>query len=382
MRDTMMKRIRTALCLILAAALLAGCAFLPGESEPEALVPADPLTGHPLEWPGQRPVAVTIENSTASATQWGISSASVVLEALTEAGMATELCLVYPALAATPKVGPVAAGQDIYWRLLVGQQPLSVQRGGGQFDQNYLDYYSIRAVDALEAGRTAFDCGSEWSNAPLWYTSGSAVSKVLDALSISAVLTESRVTSAASAAAASASSGSDAVLTVPALLPQEEDGKLPDATAPDAVNIRVCFDDNNATGFAYDPDSGLYRMLHADGTPQLDANNGQQAGFDNLLVLFSASALRDDGRTYDFDLSMGGGVWLNGGHLWTITWTQGQDNTLLFYDADGRTMNIKAGTSYIARHQCDRAGADRHEFQRGRDPRMNKRTAASPARMP
>ena len=114
------------------------------------------------------------------------------------------------------------------------------------------------------------------------------------------------------------------------------------------MNVRVCFDDNNATGFAYDPDSGLYRMLHADGTPQLDANTGQQAGFDNLLVLFSASALRDDNRTYDFDLSMGGGVWLNGGHLWTITWTQGQDNTLLFYDADGRTMNIKAGTSYIA----------------------------------
>ena len=126
------------------------------------------------------------------------------------------------------------------------------------------------------------------------------------------------------------------------------DGKLPDATAPDAVNVRVCFDDDNATGFSYDADSGLYRMLHADGTPQLDANNGQQAGFDNLLVLFSASELRDDGKTYDYDLSMGGGVWLNGGHLWTITWTQGRDNTLLLYDADGRTMNIEAGTSYIA----------------------------------
>ena len=242
----------------------------------------------------------------------------------------------------------VAAGQDIYWRLLVGQQPIPVQRGGGQFDQNFLDYYSIRAVDALEAGRTAFDCGSEWSNAPLWYTSGEAIFNVLDELSISSVLTESRVTNAASAAADSASSGADAVLSIPALLPQEADGKLPDATAPDAVNVRVCFDDDNATGFSYDADSGLYRMLHADGTPQLDANNGQQAGFDNLLVLFSASELRDDGKTYDYDLSMGGGVWLNGGHLWTITWTQGQDNTLLLYDADGRTMNIEAGTSYIA----------------------------------
>ena len=242
----------------------------------------------------------------------------------------------------------VAAGQDIYWRLLVGQQPIPVQRGGGQFDQNFLDYYSIRAVDALEAGRTAFDCGSEWSNAPLWYTSGEAISNVLDELSISSVLTESRVTNVVSAASDSASSGADAVLSLPALLPQEADGKLPDATAPDAVNVRVCFDDDNATGFSYDADSGLYRMLHADGTPQLDANNGQQAGFDNLLVLFSASELRDDGKTYDYDLSMGGGVWLNGGHLWTITWTQGRDNTLLLYDADGRTMNIEAGTSYIA----------------------------------
>ena len=33
-------------------------------------------------------------------------------------------------------------------------------------------------------------------------------------------------------------------------------------------------------------DSKTYRMLHADGTPQLDANNGQQADFDNLLILF------------------------------------------------------------------------------------------------
>lgn len=317
-----MKRIRTALCLILAAALLAGCAFLPSDSEPETPAPTDPLTGLALEWQGQRPVAVAIENSTASTTQWGLSSASVVLEALTEVGTSTELCLVYPALAATPKVGPVAAGQDIYWRLLVGQQPIPVQRGGGQFDQNFLDYYSIRAVDALEAGRTAFDCGSEWSNAPLWYTSGKAISNVLDELSISSALTESRVTNVVSAAADSASSGADAVLSLPALLPQEADGKLPDATAPDAVNVRVCFDDDNATGFSYNADSGLYRMLHADGTPQLDANNGQQAGFDNLLVLFSASELRDDGKTYDYDLSMGGGVWLNGGHLWTITWTQ------------------------------------------------------------
>lgn len=346
-----MKRIGTALraavSLVLCAALLAGCSFLPSETAPEETVPIDPLTGQEALYPGQRPVAVSIENATTSTTQWGLSTASVVLEARTEQQGDTRLCLVYPALEAVPQVGPVAAGEDLYWRLLVGQQVIPVQRGGGQFDQNYLDYYSLRPVDALEAGRNAFSCPVGWSNAPLWHTSGNALSGVLEKLNISSTLTESRVTSAASTAADSAS-GEDAALTIPPLLPQSMDNKVPDATAPDAVNVRLQFDEQNATGFAYDADSATYKMLHADGTPQLDANNGQQAAFDNLLILFSASSLRDDDQTFDYDLSMGGGVWLNGGHLWYITWTQGTDSTFQFYDADGELLTLNAGRSYLA----------------------------------
>ena len=292
-------------------------------------------------------MAVSIENASDSTTQWGLSAASVVLEARTELQGSTRLCLVYPSVNAVPQVGPVAAGEDLYWRLLVGQQVIPVQRGGGQVEQNYLDYYSLRPVDALEAGRNAFSCPAGWSNAPLWYTSGSALSSALETLNISSTLTESRVTTAASAAADSAS-GEDTPLTIPALLPQSMENKVPDATAPDAVNVRLQFDEQNATGFAYDAESATYKMLHADGAPQLDANSGQQAAFDNLLVLFSASALRDDEQTFDYDLSMGGGVWLNGGHLWYITWTQGTDTTFQFYDADGELLTLNAGRSYLA----------------------------------
>ena len=88
-------------------------------------------------------------------------------------------------MGAVPQVGPVSAGQDLYWRLLVGQQVLPVQRGGGQFDQNYLDYYSLRAVDALEVGTNAFSCETNWQNVPLWHTSGAALSGVLGSLNIS-----------------------------------------------------------------------------------------------------------------------------------------------------------------------------------------------------
>ena len=104
---------------VLCAVLLGSCdstAAAPAEST----APADPLTGQQLLYPEQRAAAVVIENTTDSTTQWGIGSASVVLEAMTESGSSTELCLVYPALSAMPVVGPVTRGQDLYWRLLSG----------------------------------------------------------------------------------------------------------------------------------------------------------------------------------------------------------------------------------------------------------------------
>ena len=103
MRNTMMKRIRTALCLILAAALLAGCAFLPSDSEPETLAPTDPLTGLALEWQGPRPGAGGIENNHAPTTQRGLFSALVGLEALNQGGTSPEVRPFFPALAPAPQ---------------------------------------------------------------------------------------------------------------------------------------------------------------------------------------------------------------------------------------------------------------------------------------
>ena len=113
----------------------------------------------------------------------------------------------------------------------------------------------------------------------------------------------------------------------------------------DALRSQILSD---MKGEELDDALAAYGMLHADGTPQLDANTGTQAVFDNLLILYSGSSLRDDGRTLDYDLSMGGGVWLNGGHLWQVTWTQGTQSTLALYDSNGKPLNLPAGRSYIA----------------------------------
>lgn len=332
---------RLRLCAaVLCAALLGSCAA-PG-LDPESRAPADPLTGQELTYPDQRVAAVVIENDSDSTTQWGIGSASVVIEAMTESDASTDLCLVYPALQAMPVVGPVTRGQDLYWRLLYGQQVLPVQCGSNLYAKNYLEYYNLRAVDALEVGRNAFRCSSTWSNTPLWCTSGSAAMDVLDTLGIStaASLTDS--------VASSATDTDTAETALPQLLPQQADARLPEASAEDAVQVTVNFQSGGATGFVYSADRGTYGMLHADGTPQVDANTHKQAAFDNLLILYSGSSLRDDERTLDYDLTMGGGFWLNSGELWQITWTQGTNSTFTFYDANGKPLTILPGRSYIA----------------------------------
>ena len=116
---------------VLCAVLLGSCGST-AAAPAESTAPADPLTGQQLLYPEQRAAAVVIENTTGSTTQWGIGSASVVLEALTEEDSATSLCLVYPSVGSMPQVGPVTAGQDLYWRILAGQQIIPVQLGGGQ----------------------------------------------------------------------------------------------------------------------------------------------------------------------------------------------------------------------------------------------------------
>ena len=331
---------RLRLCAaVLCAAVLGSCAA-PGRLAPESTAPADPLTGQELTYPNQRAAAVVIENDASNTTQWGIGSASVVIEAMTESNASTNLCLVYPSLQAMPVVGPVTRGQDLYWRILYGQQVLPVQCGSNLYAKNYLEYYNLRAVDALEVGRNAFTCDPAWSSTPLWRTSGSAVMTVLDTLGIS---------TAASGSDTAASSADNSTSTVlPSLLPQQADARLPESNAEDAAQVTVNFQSGGATGFAYNADLGTYGMLHADGTPQMDANTHKQAAFDNLLILYSGSSLRDDERTLDYDLTMGGGFWLNGGELWQITWTQGTDSTFTFYDANGKPLTILPRRSYIA----------------------------------
>lgn len=330
----------TALCLA-AAVLLTGCLPLGGQandasSAREAAL--DPLTGELARWPGQRPAAVFVYNGMDAGRQWGIGEASVVFEALTEGDSSTSLCLAYPSLEAVPKVGPVAQARDLYLQLLICQQAIPVQRGASVYAANFLDCCQIAPLDALSLGVKGFHYEGVWGQPDQisWTTSGAALTPLADSAGVSLE------PSAAAPDDSTDETGSGTRL--PPLLPFGE----PAGGKEGASSVEVIFSADASTRFTYDAGTGHYLMARADGSPQTDANTGAQAGFDNLLILYSAPSLRDDGYSWGYDLTMGAGVYLNGGSVWSILWMPGTGSTLAIYNSDGTALDIRPGTSYIA----------------------------------
>ena len=332
-----MKKLTLALTALLTALALTGCLSLGPQTDDASAREAalDPLTGELARWPDQRPAAVFIHNGMDAERQWGIGEASVVLEALTEGDSATSLCLVYPSLEAVPKTGPVAQARDLYLQLLSAQQVIPVQRGASIYAANMLDLYGVRALDGHVLGTTAFTYQGSWGTPDqfCWTTSGSLLAQALSSQGINTAVQRS-----------TGSSSEEEEPQLPPLLPFG----TPEGGTEGAIRAKVSFAQGEASAFEYDAGTGQYAMYRADGRAQTDAGTGEQVAFDNLLILYSAPTLRDDGYTWSYDLTVGGGVYLSGGKMWNILWMQGKESTLAIYRTDGTALNIAPGRSYIA----------------------------------
>jgi hypothetical protein len=219
----------------------------------------------------------------------------------------------------------VAQGQDVYAQLLAALNVLPVQKGATVYARNYQQYNAVQPVDALEVGTKAFaaDASADYPDEFAWYTSGSQLTGVLAELGISAQGEALPLATFGTPAAAD----SDAA----------------------ATEIRVQFSTASTSRFAYDAAQGSYRMSRTDGTPQVDANTGTQASFTNVLVLFSAASLKDDGYTRQYDLTSGTGVYFVGGGWQRIAWSRtGVGTALTLCDEAGKSLALARGRSYIA----------------------------------
>lgn len=325
---------------LLAALLLGGCTGQTGtdgdtsstetaEPTPAAEPVPNPLTGlADADYTNRRPVAVALRTLDGAQPQWGLSTADVLVEGVTE-GTTASLMAIYANADSISKVGPVGPGRDLLLQLALPLNALPVHIDKNVYASNLLNTLRYQDLDGYHIGKAAFAFDQDRQNAGYreencWYTTGEMIQNGLATYGASL-------------------DGPNTPLFVfgdrPAVAEE----------ARNATNLTIAFSPDDSEQLTYAADTGLYTKTNADGSPTTDADNGQTVAFTNVLVLYASSGIKDDGYTRDYDLTGGTGIYLTGGGWEQIQWTK-EDATgpLQLTDASGQTLVVSPGKSFIA----------------------------------
>ena len=339
---------------LLATLLLGGCSGQQAAATPEQAatpspaataeptpVPApagNPLTGlDDADYTGKRPVAVMLRTLDGAQPQWGIASADVLIEGVTE-GNTAGLMALFADVDRISKVGPVGPGRDLFLQAALPLNAMPVSIDKNVYAANLLNTLAYQDLDGYHVGKTAFafdqgrqDAGYREENC--WYTTGELIRS-------------------GAASYGTALEGSNTPLfrfgTREEVAPENRSG----------MSLTVTFSKSDSEQLNYNTGTGLYEKLNADGSPMTDADNGQQAAFTNVFVLYASSGIKDDGYTRQYDMTGGTGLYLHGGAWEQISWSK-EDATGPFSltAADGSEQTLPEKPALLASGVTDEAAA-------------------------
>ena len=270
---------------LLASLLLGGCANNAASSdaassdsaasEPEATPEptpappaANPLTGAAdADYTGKRPVAVTLRNMTGSTPQWGIASADVLVEGVTE-GTTASLMALYANPDSIAKAGPVGPARDLLLQVALPLNAVPVHIDKNIYASNLLNTLAYQDLDGYHIGKTAFAFDQDRQNAGYaeencWYTTAELINSGLASYGVSL-------------------NGDNTPLFQfgerPAVDPADRSG----------MNLTITFSPDDIDCLNYDTGTGLYALSNGDGSPVQDADNGQREMYLGLPVTTAA----------------------------------------------------------------------------------------------
>ena len=226
-------------------------------------------------------------------------------------------------------MGPVGPGRDLFLQAALPLNAMPASIGKNVYAANLLNTLAYQDLDGYHVGKTAFafdqgrqDAGYREENC--WYTTGELIRN-------------------GAASYGTALEGSNTPLfrfgTREEVAPENRSG----------MSLTVTFSKSDSEQLNYNTGTGLYEKLNADGSPMTDADNGQQAAFTNVFVLYASSGIKDDGYTRQYDMTGGTGLYLHGGAWEQISWSK-EDATGPFSltAADGTPLTVAPGKSFIA----------------------------------
>ena len=279
---------------------------------------------------GKRPIAVSVNNVSASLPQYGISTADMIYEFEVEYGL-TRLLAFWADYTKVPDLCSVRSARYFFPITAMGYDAFYVHWGYYYPDQGYINSLDFDEFDGLynQADLYGRDQNRLNNGYALEHTSvfyGSKLANELETGDYRLDLKEDKK--------GTAFNFSDKEIT---------------ASDEACVKVHVDFGGQNST-FNYNEATKLYEKLH-NGKAHKDQNNDEQLVFKNLFILETDIAtINSTGRnSVDWKGDENSvGYYVTNGTIKKIHWEKTSESDYLkFYNEDGSELKVNMGKSYI-----------------------------------
>lgn len=292
---------------------------------------------------GWRPISVSVNNTSVSWPQSGISDADVIVEIETEYGITRLMCL-FGDTREIGKIGSVRSLRDPFMEFLYPLDAIIVHIGTSVLAQKAMLENNYRTIDAdirdnaFVKNQDKTRLANGYASEHTWFTSGSQIDEAISTLGLD---TESQS-------------------AITAMFNFVTDGSK--VTPADGAAASIAYDFNDVTDnyFKYNDGDGLYyksqyaSASYPEGKPHMDEAAGKQICFENVFVLYCDMYFTGEPRGTDslaqINYAEGGeGYYFSNGAYQKVTWTKGDfASQLKVFDANGEELMVNTGKSYVS----------------------------------
>lgn len=281
---------------------------------------------------GKRPVAVMINNVKAALPQDGVSAADVIFEIPVEADQ-TRLMGIYGDYTQIPNICSVRSCRYYYPILALGFDAIYIHWGmDPSIAADTLNRLNPDRFDGMTSGsgfgrnQSRLNSGKALEHTGEFY--GEQLPDMVSRNDMRIDLTEDWEGYAFNFAPVG-------------------ETVTPNGGAADYVHVEF---GAQSSSFNYNAETHVYEKLH--GTePHVDAANGEQLVFENVIVLETDISLRDDGVHKNVNWEGGDayvGWYFSEGSMQKITWSKADEySKLKFFDENGDELVMNRGKTYI-----------------------------------
>lgn len=288
------------------------------------------LTGEWIdeELAAKRPVAMMVENTSATLPQYGISRADIIYECPVEGGI-TRLMAIFQDYSGMDKIGNVRSCRPYYIFFAKEFNAIYMHAGASVQGDEFLNTGIIDHIDGTTGAGGASYYRDDSRKAPHnLYTSSEMIDSGIAALGCDTNM--------------------DASYTGHYLF-AEDDSPVELSDGTDAAVVSLYFV-NPSPWFEYNEEDGLYYRYEF-GEKQVDAMNDEQLAVKNIIIQECNSSMYDEtAGTLNIDYMSGGnGKFITNGKCIDITWKRDSENgPTHYYDLSGNEITLNQGKTWVA----------------------------------